>query len=110
MWQMGRVGPMFGQAHHVLEGTKEQVPYAIERYVNECHRLYGVLNDRLESNEYVAGSEYSVADIAIIPWVQRHARHQIKLEDFICVERWYKKLTQRPGVKRDMACLVGINL
>lgn len=110
MWQMGGVGPMFGQAHHFLNGTKGEVPYAMERYVNECHRLYGILNDRLESNEYGAGSEYSVADIAIITWVQRHARLQIKSEDFICVERWYKKLTQRPAVKRGMAFLGGINL
>ena len=110
MWQMGGVGPMLGQAHHFLGGTKEEVPYAVGRYVNECHRLYGVLNKRLENNEYVAGSEYSVADIAIIPWVQRHERHQTKLEDFVNVERWYKKLTQRPAVKRGMACLGGINL
>ena len=105
MWQMGGVGPMFGQAHHFLDGTKEEVPFAIERYVNECHRLYGVLNDHLESKEYVAGSEYSVADLAIIPWVQKHARHRTKLEDFICVERWCKKLTQRPAIKRGMARL-----
>ena len=110
MWQMGGVSPMFGQAHHFLGGNKEEVPYAVERYVNACHRLYRVLNDRLQSNENVAGSEYSVADIAIIPWVQRHARHQINLEDFIYVERWYKKLTQRPAVERGMACLGGIYL
>jgi len=110
MWQMGGVGPMFGQAHHFLDATKEEVPYAIKRYVNECHRLYGVLNNRLENNEYVAGSEYSVADIAIIPWVQRHARHQISLRDFVNVERWYEKLTQRSAVKRGMACLGGKNL
>ncbi len=110
MWQMGGVGPMFGQAHHFLDATKEEVPYAIKRYVNECHRLYGVLNNRLENNEYVAGSEYSVADIAIIPWVQRHARHQISLRDFVNVERWYEKLTKRSAVKRGMACLGGKNL
>ncbi|MEE2932953.1 MAG: glutathione binding-like protein [Pseudomonadota bacterium] len=75
---------MFGQAHHFLDGTKEEVPYAIERYSNKCHGLYAVLNDGLGSKEYVAGSVYSVADIAIIPWVQRHARHRLKLEDFIC--------------------------
>ena len=78
MFQMGGVGPMFGQAHHFI-GAKEQVAYAIDRYKNEVRRLYGVMEKRLSDHEYLAG-EYSVADIATYPWVGRHQRHEVDLD------------------------------
>ncbi|MDA0656661.1 MAG: glutathione binding-like protein [Proteobacteria bacterium] len=110
MWQMGGMGPMPGQVHHFLGAAKEEVPYAIERYVNETHRLYKVLNERLADNDYVAGDEYSIADIAILPWVQRHGRHRTDLNDYPNVKRWFEALMARPAVEKGMACLGGINL
>lgn len=110
MWQMGGMGPMPGQVHHFLGAAKEEVPYAIDRYVNETHRLYGVLDKRLADNEYVAGDEYTIADMAISPWVQRHERHRTDLNDYPNVKRWYDMLWQRPAVEKGMKCLGGRNL
>ena len=100
MFQMGGVGPMFGQAHHFLR-AKEAVPYAIERYKNETRRLYGVMEKRLSAHEHLAG-EYSVADIATYPWVGRHEMHQVDLADFPHVKRWFDAISARPAVQRGM--------
>ena len=100
MFQMGGVGPMFGQAHHFLR-AKEAVPYAIERYKNEARRLYGVMEKRLSAHDYLAG-EYSVADIAAYPWVGRHEMHQVDLADFPQVKRWFDAISARPAVQRGM--------
>ncbi|MDB5904622.1 MAG: Glutathione S-transferase [Betaproteobacteria bacterium] len=102
MFQMGAVGPMFGQVHHFLRAAKEPVPYAIERYTKETQRLYGVLNDRLKDREYLA-DEYSVADIATYPWIARYEWHKTRLEDFPNVKRWFDALSARPAVQRGMA-------
>jgi GST-like protein len=102
MFQMGAVGPMFGQVHHFLRAAKEPVPYAIERYTKETQRLYGVLNDRLEGREYLA-DEYSIADIATYPWIARYEWHKTRLEDFPNVKRWFDALSVRPAVQRGMA-------
>ena len=102
MFQMGGVGPMFGQVHHFLRSAKEMVPYAIERYTKETRRLYGVLNDRLQSHEYLA-DEYSIADIATYPWVARFEWHKTDLADYPQVKRWFDKLSARPAVQRGMA-------
>jgi len=102
MFQMGGVGPMFGQVHHFLRAAKEQVPYAIDRYVKEKDRLYGVLNKRLGEVEYLAG-EYSIADIATYPWVARHQWHKTELAEFPNVKRWYDAIGARPAVQRGMA-------
>lgn len=102
MFQMGGVGPMFGQCHHFLRAAKEQVPYAIERYTREKDRLYGVLDKRLGKSEYLA-SEYSIADIATYPWVARHEWHQTDLNDFPNVRRWFDAIGARPAVQRGMA-------
>jgi len=75
MFQMGGVGPMFGQAHHFLRAAKEPVPYGIERYVNETRRLYGVLDKHLAGQEWLAAGEYTIADMATYPWIARHERH-----------------------------------
>jgi GST-like protein len=101
MFQMGGVGPMFGQVHHFLRAAKEPVPYAIERYTTETRRLYGVLNDRLKGREYLA-DEYSIADIATYPWTARYEWHKTRLEDFPNVKRWFDALSARPAVQRGM--------
>lgn len=102
MFQMGGVGPMFGQVHHFVRAAKEQVPYAIERYTKEKDRLYGVLDKRLGEAAYLAG-EYSIADIATFPWVARHEWHRTDLNDFPNVKRWYDAIAARPAVQRGMA-------
>ncbi|MEP1931160.1 MAG: glutathione binding-like protein [Roseibium sp.] len=103
MWQMGGFGPMLGQAHHFRHYALEQVPYAIERYTNETHRLYGVLNRRLEGREFVAAGEYTIADIAIFGWAHRFQRHAIDLNEFPNVKAWYERMLARPAVKRGLA-------
>ena len=102
MFQMGGVGPMFGQTHHFLRYAPEPVPYAIERYRTETARLYGVLNRRLGEADFLAG-EYSVADIATYPWVARHEWHDVALTDYPNVARWYASIGERPAVQRGMA-------
>jgi GST-like protein len=102
MFQMGGVGPMFGQAHHFIRSAKEQVPYGIARYSKETRRLYGVLDKRLEKEEYLAAGEYSIADMATYPWIARHEWHQVDLNDFPNVKRWYDTISARPAVKRGM--------
>jgi len=101
MFQMGGVGPMFGQTHHFLRAAKEPVPYAIERYMAETRRLYGVLNDRLKVHDYLAGA-YSIADIATYPWVARHEWHKTDLNDFPHVRRWFDAISARPAVQKGM--------
>ena len=102
MFQMGGVGPMFGQAHHFLRSAKEQVPYGIKRYTDETRRLYGVLQKRLSDAEYLA-DEYSIADIATFPWVARFGWHKVDLADFPAVKRWFDQINARPAVQKGMA-------
>jgi len=99
MWQMGGVGPMLGQIHHFLRFNAGKAPYAEERYVKEGHRLYGVLNKRLGEAEYVAG-DYSIADMAIFPWIARFEWQTIDLNDYANVKRWYQAIAGREAVKR----------
>ena len=101
MFQMGGVGPIFGQVHHFLRAAKEPVPYAIERYTKEKDRLYGVLDRRLGEVEYLAG-EYSIADIATYPWVARFEWHKTDLNDFPHVKRWFDAISARPAVQKGM--------
>ena len=101
MFQMGGIGPIFGQVHHFKRAAKEQVPYAINRYYTECRRLYGVLNGRLENREYLAG-DVSIADFATLPWVFRHTWQEVDLADFPNVERWFNTLMARPALARGM--------
>jgi GST-like protein len=102
MFQMGGVGPMFGQAHHFLRAAPEPVPYAIQRYSTEVQRLYRVLEGQLQDRDYLA-DDYSVADIATYPWVARHEWHRVALADFPAVQRWFERVGQRPAVQRGMA-------
>lgn len=102
MFQMGGIGPIFGQVHHFKRAAKEDVPYAIERYGNECLRLYGVLDRHLEARDYVAANQYTIADIAIFPWVARYEWQEINLDNFPNVHRWYERLAARPAVQRGL--------
>jgi len=102
MLQMGGVGPMFGQAHHFLFQPKEDVPYGKKRYHDETKRLYGVLDGRLAESRYLAGDNYSIADIATYPWVSRHERHEVDLAEFPSVNRWFDEISNRPAVQRGM--------
>lgn len=102
MWQMGGFGPMLGQAHHFLHYAPEASAYAAERYAAEARRLYGVLDRRLEGREHVAG-DYSIADMAIWPWVARFAWQRVDLPAYPNVRRWYEALAARPQVQRGYA-------
>ena len=101
MFQMGGVGPMFGQVHHFVRAAPEKVDYAIERYSKETRRLYAVMEKRLAAAEWL-GSEYSVADIATYPWVARHEWHKVDLAAYPNVKRWYDLIGARPAVQRGM--------
>jgi len=102
MFQMGGIGPIFGQVHHFKRAAKEQVPYAINRYMTECLRLYGVLDVRLGQRAYLGGPEISIADFAALPWVFRHDWQEVDLAEFPNVKRWYDELMARPALQRGM--------
>jgi GSH-dependent disulfide-bond oxidoreductase len=102
MWQMGGFGPMLGQNHHFNHYAPEKIKYAIDRYVNETNRLYGVLNKQLAENEYVAG-KYSIADMAIVGWAKLWERQSQKIDDFPHVKRWLEQVMARPAVQRGLA-------
>ena len=102
MWQMGGLGPMLGQNHHVAHYAPEKLPYAIERYVKETQRLYGVLERRLEGRDFIAG-DYSVADMAAYPWCLLWQRQGITLAEFPNIERWLARIEARPAVQRAYA-------
>ncbi|MGD1809220.1 glutathione S-transferase N-terminal domain-containing protein [Dapis sp. BLCC M126] len=104
MFQMGGVGPMLGQTHHFRQYAPEKIPYAIERYTNETSRLYRVLDQQLSQVEYVAG-DYSIADIAIYPWIVPHEKQGQNLADFPNLKRWFETVGQRPAVTRGLAVL-----
>jgi GST-like protein len=97
MWQMGGIGPMLGQAHHFLKYNVGKAPYAEERYGKEAQRLYKVLDTQLEGRHYVAG-DYSIADMAIWPWIARFEWQRIDLENYPNVKRWYLEIVKRPAV------------
>ncbi|MCL6438750.1 MAG: glutathione S-transferase N-terminal domain-containing protein [Rubrobacteraceae bacterium] len=102
MFQMGHVGPMLGQAHHFRKYAPEKVPYAIERYTNEAARLYGVMDRRLSEAEYFAGDEYTIADIAIYPWLISHEDQGQRMEDYPNLARWFEKVGSREAVRRAL--------
>lgn len=98
-WQVGGLGPMGGQNHFFREFAPEPIPFAIQRYTEECKRLYGVLDGHLEQNEYVSGGEYHIADMAIYPWIWYHELHHVPLGEYRHVERWFASVGQRASVK-----------
>jgi GST-like protein len=98
-WQMAGLGPMAGQNGHFALYAAEKIPYAIERYVKETNRLYGVLNKRLADREFIAGA-YSIADIASYPWIKPFKSHGQNLDDFPHLKRWFETIGERPAVKK----------
>jgi GST-like protein len=105
MFQMGGVGPMFGQYNHFAAYAPEKIPYAIDRYGNEVKRLHNVLEKRLSESAYLAGDEYSIADIATFPWVRNPDRRGIDLAEYPAVQRWHDAIAARPAVQRGVEVL-----
>ncbi|MBY0339512.1 MAG: glutathione S-transferase N-terminal domain-containing protein [Acetobacteraceae bacterium] len=105
MFQMGGVGPMFGQYNHFAAYAPEKIPYAIERYANEVARLHRVMEKRLAESAYLAGPDYSIADIATFPWVRNPDRRGIDLSDYPAVKRWHDAIAARPAVRRGVEVL-----
>lgn len=101
MFQMGHVGPMLGQAHHFRKYAREKIPYAVERYTNEAARLYGVMDDHLAGRDFFAG-EYSIADVAIYPWLVSHPDQGQEMGDYPNLARWFGRVGSRPAVERAM--------
>ena len=105
MFQMGSVGPMIGQANHFRTYAPEKLPYAINRYTNETKRLYGVLDKRLAGRSYVAGGDYSIADIAIFPWLRNWRNQGITWDDYPRLHAWFERIEERPAVQRGVQVL-----
>ena len=102
MFQMGSVGPMFGQYNHFYKYAPDKIPYAIDRYKKETLRLYEVLNTQLAKSEYVSGEEYTIADVAIYPWIAAYEFMELSLDGHQELKRWYETIKQRPAVDRGM--------
>ena len=102
-WQMGGLGPMLGQNHHFSQYAPEKIPYAIDRYVKETNRLYGVLDGRLADREFVAGDDYTIADMASYPWIVPYERQGQNLDDFPNLKRWFHAIKERPATIRAYA-------
>ncbi|MEK6593524.1 MAG: glutathione binding-like protein [Pseudomonadota bacterium] len=109
MWQMGGVGPMFGQANHFRRYAVDKIAYAIDRYTNEANRLTNILDKRLAEAAYVAGDEYSIADIAIFPWMRGAEGRGINMADYPHAKRWFDELGSRPAVQRGCQVLTSEN-
>ncbi len=105
MFQMGGVGPMFGQYNHFATYAPERLPYAVERYSNEVRRLHRVLEKRLSDSAFLAGEEYGIADIATFPWITGAEKRGVDLGDYPAVKRWHDAIAARPAVQRGMAVL-----
>jgi GST-like protein len=108
MFQMGSVGPMLGQAHHFRIYAPEKIPYAVDRYSNEARRLYGVMNKRLAKSKYLGGSEYSIADIAVFPWLRSWKNQGIDWDDHPHLKGWFDEIGARPAVQRGVEVLAGL--
>jgi len=105
MFQMGHIGPMLGQAHHFLGYAPERIEYAMNRYRNEANRLYGVLERRLGESKYVACGEYTIADMAIVPWLRFPERQGVNIDEYPNVRRWRDAILARPAVQRALQVL-----
>ena len=105
MTQMGHVGPMLGQAHHFLGYAPEKIEYAMNRYKNEANRLYGVLDKQLAKSEWLACDEYTIADMATMPWLRAPERQGVNIDDYPHVKRWRDRIAERPAVKKALEVL-----
>lgn len=108
-WQMGGLGPMAGQNHHFCHYAPQKIDYAIERYVRETNRLYSVLDQRLAHHAYVGGDDYSIADMAIYPWIVPWEKQRQTIEEFPDLERWFEIIKARPAVRRAYALVEDVN-
>ena len=108
MFQMGSVGPMLGQAHHFRMYAPEKIEYAIDRYSNEAKRIYGVMERRLQAQPYIATDEYTIADIAIFPWLRSWQNQGIDWADFPHLKEWFDRIAARPAVQRGVEVLAGL--
>jgi GST-like protein len=105
MFQMGHIGPMLGQAHHFLGYAPEKIPYAMNRYKNEANRLYGVVERRLHESKYIACDAYTIADMAIVPWLRAPERQGVNIDEYPTLKRWRDAILERPAVKRALQVL-----
>ena len=105
MFQMGSVGPMLGQAHHFRIYAPEKLPYAVDRYTNEARRIYNVMNKRLANSRYIGGKDYSIADIAIFPWLRSWKNQGIDWTDYPHLKGWFDEVAARPAVQRGVQVL-----
>lgn len=108
MFQMGGVGPMIGQTHHFRQYAPEKIDYAINRYTNETKRLYGVMDKQLATSKFMACNQYTIADIAIFPWLRNWANHGIDWADYPHLKRWYDLIAARPAVERGVQILASL--
>jgi GST-like protein len=105
MFQMGSVGPMLGQAHHFLAYAPEKLPYAMQRYSKEANRIYGVMDRRLAESKFIACGEYTIADMAIMPWLRSYERQGVNMDEYPHVRKWFDGIGARPAVQRGLAVL-----
>jgi len=105
MFQMGHIGPMLGQAHHFLQYAPEKIEYAMNRYRNEAKRLYRVVDKQVEENEWIAGSEYTIADMSIMPWLRFPERQGVNIDDYPRLRKWRDRIAARPAVKKALEVL-----
>ncbi|MDM4764844.1 glutathione binding-like protein [Pelomonas sp. SE-A7] len=105
MFQMGSVGPMLGQAHHFRIYAPEKIAYAVDRYTNEAHRIYNVINKRLGLSPYIAGKQYSIADIAVFPWLRSWKNQGVDMKDYPHLKGWFDEVASRPAVQRGVEVL-----
>jgi len=108
MFQMGGVGPMLGQAHHFLVYAPEKIPYAMQRYAKEANRLYGVMDRRLSESQFIACDEYTIADMAIMPWLRSYERQGVNMDEYAHVRKWFDGIAARPAVQRGLAVLADL--
>jgi GST-like protein len=108
MFQMGGVGPMLGQAHHFLGYAPEKIPYAMQRYSKEANRLYGVMDRRLAESRFIACGEYTIADMAIMPWLRYPERQGVNMDDYPHLKQWFEGIAARPAVQRGLKVLADL--
>jgi len=110
MFQMGGVGPMLGQAHHFRIYAPEKIDYAYDRYTNEAKRIYGVLDKQVQSRKFIAGNQYSIADIATFPWIRSWKNQGIDWSDYPALQDWFDRISERPAVKRGVDVLANLRV